>query len=78
MSTFGLTWNLKSPERNKQFFSNIPHRVNIQGSKYSILDVHSPLSKHIVDYSNGSETPVLTEVVTLETDVSGTNACKHD
>ena len=24
MSTFGLTWNLKSPDRNKQFISNIP------------------------------------------------------
>ena len=23
MSTFGLTWNLKSPDRNKQYFSNI-------------------------------------------------------
>ena len=24
MSTFGLTWNLKSPDRSKQFISNIP------------------------------------------------------
>ena len=32
MSTFGLTWNLKSPDRNKQFISNIPrifHRQNV-------------------------------------------------
>ena len=27
MSTFGLTWNLKSPDRNKQFISNIPRIV---------------------------------------------------
>ena len=47
---------------------------NIQGSKYSILEVHSPLSKHNVGCSNGSEIPALTEVVTLEIDVCTTNA----
>ena len=30
MSTFGLTWNLKSPDRNKQFISNIPRKVYLQ------------------------------------------------
>ena len=50
------------------------HTFNIQGSKYSILDVHSPLSKHNVGCSNGSEIPALTEVVTLEIDVCTTNA----
>ena len=49
------------------------HTFNIQGSKYSILDVHSPISKHNVGYSNGSEIPALTEVVTLEIDVCTTN-----
>ena len=39
---------------------------NITGSKYSSLDVHSPLSKHNVGCSNGSEIPALMEVVTLE------------
>ena len=35
MSTFGLTWNLKSPDRNKQFISNIPRIVpNMRVSKY--------------------------------------------
>ena len=51
------------------------HTFNIQGSKYSILDVHSPLSKHNVGCSNGSEIPASTEVVTLEIDVCTTNAC---
>ena len=50
------------------------HTFNIQGSKYYILDVHSPLSKHNVACSNGSEIPALTEVVTLEIDVCTTNA----
>ena len=50
------------------------HTSNIQGSKYSILDVHSPLSKHNVGCSNGSEIPALTEVVTLEIDVCTTNS----
>ena len=50
------------------------HTFNIQGSIYSILDVHSPLSKHNVSCSNGSEIPALTEVVTLEIDVFTTNA----
>ena len=50
------------------------HTFNIQGSKYSILDVHSPLSKHNVGCSNGSEIPALTEVVTLEIDVCTINA----
>ena len=50
------------------------HTFNIQGSKYSILDVHSPLSKHKVGCSNGSEIPALTKVVTLEIDVYTTNA----
>ena len=51
------------------------HTFNIQGSKYSILDVHSPLSKHNVHVgcSNGYEIPALTEVVTLEIDVCTTN-----
>ena len=30
MSTFGLTWNLKSPDRNKQFISNIPRNSNVE------------------------------------------------
>ena len=47
------------------------HTFNIQGS---ILDVHSPLSKHNVGCSNGSEIPALTEVVTLEIDICTTNA----
>ena len=34
MSTFGLTCNLKSPDRNKQFISNIP-RTNIADSEQS-------------------------------------------
>ena len=42
------------------------HTFNIQGSKYSIKDVYSPLSKRNVFCSNGSEIPALTEVVTLE------------
>ena len=50
------------------------HTFNIQGSNYSILDVHSPLSKHNVGCSNGSEITALTEVVTLEIDVCTTNA----
>ena len=50
------------------------HTFNIQGSKYSILDVHSPLSKHNVGCSNGSEIPALTEVVKLEIDVCTKNA----
>ena len=41
------------------------HTFNIQGSKYSTLDVHSPLLKHNVGCSNSSEIPALTEVVTL-------------
>ena len=49
-------------------------QFNIQGSKYSILDVHSPLSKHNVGCSNGSEIPALTKVVTLEIDACTTNA----
>ena len=48
------------------------HTFNIQGSKYSILDVHSILSKHNVGCSNGSEIPALTEDVTLEIDVCTT------
>ena len=52
----------------------LTHTLNIQGSKYSILDVQSHLSKHNVGCSNGSEIPVLTEVVTLEIDVCTTNA----
>ena len=31
MSTFGLTWNLKSPDRNKQFISNIPRSSGDNG-----------------------------------------------
>ena len=50
------------------------HIFDIQGSKYSILGVHSPLSKHNVGCSNSSEIPALTEVVTLEIDVCTTNA----
>ena len=50
------------------------HTFNIQGSNNSILDVHSPLSKHIVGCSNGSEIPALTNVVTVEIDVCTTNA----
>ena len=50
------------------------HTFNIQGSKYSNLDVHSPLSKHNVGCSNGSDILALTEVVTLEKDVCTTNA----
>ena len=46
------------------------HTFNIQGSKYSILDVHSPLTKH----SNCSKIPASMEVVTLEIDVRTTNA----
>ena len=37
-------------------------------------DAHSPLSKQHVGCSNGSEIPAMTEAVTLETDVSATNA----
>ena len=29
MSTFGLTLNLKSPDRNKQFISNIPRTTGV-------------------------------------------------
>ena len=47
---------------------------DIQGSKYSILNVYSPLSKHNVFFSNGSKILALTEVVTLEIDVCTTNA----
>ena len=50
------------------------HTFNIQGSKYSILDVHSPSLKHNVGFSNGSEIPALMEVVTLEIDVCTKNA----
>ena len=50
------------------------HTLNVQGSNFSILDVHSPLSKHNVGCSNGSEIPDLMEVVTLEIDVCTTNA----
>ena len=50
------------------------HTFNNQRSKYSILDVYSPLSKHNVFCSNGSEIPALKEVVTLEIDVCTTNA----
>ena len=50
------------------------HTFNIQGSKYSILDDHSPLSKHNVGCSNCSQIPALTEVVTLEIDVCTTDA----
>ena len=50
------------------------HTFNTQGSKYSILDVHSPLSKHNIGCSNGSEIPALTKVVTLKIDVCTTNA----
>ena len=50
------------------------HTFNTQGSKYSILDVHSPLSKHNVGCSNGFEIPAFTKVVTLEIDVCTTNA----
>ena len=49
------------------------HTFNIQGSKYSILGVHSPLSKHNVGCSNSSKIPALMEVVTLEIDVCTTN-----
>ena len=38
------------------------HTFDIQRSKYSILDVYSPLSKHNVFCSNGSESPALTAV----------------
>ena len=47
---------------------------NTQGSKYSILDVHSPLLKHNVGCPNGSQISVLMEAVTLEIDVCTTNA----
>ena len=50
------------------------HTLNVQESKYSILDVHTPLSKNNVCCSNGSEIPALTGVVTLEIDVCTTNA----
>ena len=30
MSTFGLTLNLKSPDRNKQLISNIPRTASCQ------------------------------------------------
>ena len=33
MSTFGLTWNLKSPDRKKQFISNIPRTVSALDQK---------------------------------------------
>ena len=39
-----------------------------------IKTVHSPLTKQNVDCSNGYENPAMTEFVTLETDVSATNA----
>ena len=38
----------------------VVNTFNIEGSKYSILDVHSSLSKHNVGCSNGSEIPALT------------------
>ena len=41
------------------------HTLNIQGLKYSTLDVHSPLLKHNVGCSNGSEIPALTGVQTV-------------
>ena len=50
------------------------YTLNVQGSKYSILDAHSPLSKPNVGCSNGFEFPALTEVVTLEMDVCTTYA----
>ena len=39
------------------------HTFNIQGSKYSILDVYSPLSKHNVFCLNGSEIPALSPLI---------------
>ena len=48
--------------------------LNVKRSKYSILDVHSPLPKQNVGCSNGSEILAMTEVVTLEIVVSATNA----
>ena len=50
------------------------HTFNIQGSKYSVLDVDSLLLKHNVGCSNGSEIPAMTEFETLEIDVCTTNA----
>ena len=35
MSTFGLTWDLKSPDRKKQFISSIPR--NVQNIKPNVL-----------------------------------------
>ena len=40
------------------------HTLNVQGSKYSILDVHSPLSKRNVGCSNVSEIPAFGRYVT--------------
>ena len=41
---------------------------------YSILDMYLPISEHNVGCSNGSEIPAMTEIITIETDVSDTNA----
>ena len=52
MSTFGPTKNLKSPDRNKQFISNIP-RISI----YAIFNDQSfndTLTKDIISFEQGS------------------------
>ena len=44
MSTFGLTLNVKSPDRNKQFISNIPRTcVEIDHEIFSTVILSLPL-----------------------------------
>ena len=46
MSTFGLTWNLKSPDRNKQFISNIPRMFLLN------INLKALLSKIIAEWQS--------------------------
>ena len=50
--------------------------LNVKWSKYSILDVHSLLSKQNIGCSMGSEIPAMREVVNLEIVVYATSAWK--
>ena len=54
MSTFGLTCNLKSPDRNKQFISNIPRMLLYSSVDWFklylfdfIVDIYNTCIRHI-------------------------------
>ena len=73
MSTFGLTWNSKSPDRNKQFISNIPRiyrfliiaffsilKVLKVYSDVVFMDMHLGFSAQIMHFSR-TNVPLINE-----------------